>query len=322
MSEQAFGHISLEINGRNNKDILKDEKVDPEIKRKIILIQKAKKFFYKYFEMDTTPIYEETTILDQEAVTYLVIHSRVDKIKAIKTSIPFVGNFPYLGFFKETSAKEFAKEKNEEGFVTFIRPVYAYSTLNHPAIPFYDNVLSSFFRYKDEDLIGTIFHELVHTVVFIDDEIQFNENLAQFISDELMKIYFKENPFYSTQKKLKLVKIQKLTTKIIELSRELNLEYAKDKKNYELTLSKFIKTKFNPQMKLLCAELEIKGKCWPFTGEWNNARFAALRTYESKRDTLTMAFEKSGLSLKDFLYKIIKLEKKHSGKKPFLEMLN
>lgn len=322
MSEQAFGHISLEYNGRDNKEVLKDPKIDPEIKRKIVLIQKAKKFFYNYFDLKPTPIYEETTILDQEAVTYLVIHSKVDKIKAIKTSIPFVGKFPYLGFFKEESAKEFANKKKDEGFSTYIRPVYAYSTLNHPAIPFYDNILSSFFRYKDEDLIGTIFHELVHTVVFIDDEVQFNENLAQFISDELMKIYYKENPSYTLEKQLKLMKHQKLTNKIVELSRELNLEYAKDKKNYELILNKFLKTKFVPQMSALCLELEINEKCWPLVGEWNNARFAALRTYESKRGTLAQIFKKSGVSLKDFLYKIIELEKKHSGKKPFLELLD
>lgn len=321
MSEQAFGHISLEYHGKNNSELLDDPKVDLEIKRKILLVQKAKKFFYEYFELESTPIYDETTILDQEAVTYLVIHSKKTKIKAIKTSIPFVGTFPYLGFFKKNSALEFAKKKQDQGYVTYVRPVYAYSTLNHPAIPFHDNILSSFFRYKDPDLIGTIFHELVHTVVFIDGEVQFNENLAQFISDELMKVYYKKNPDYSEQKKTKLENQRILMDKIVNLSEQLNSRYRNEREDPGIILKDFLTTTFYPQMNSLCLKLKVQDSCWAVKGEWNNARFAALKTYESKRDELGEVYRESALSLKDFLIKIVKHEETFDRSKPFLESL-
>lgn len=320
MSEQAFGHISLEYNGRDNDKILADPSVDPEVKRKIHLVQKAKKFFFEYFDMKPTLIYNETTILDQEAVTYLVIHSKKSHIQAIKTSVPFVGKFPYLGFFKKKSALSFAKEKQKEGFATYVRPVYAYSTLNHPAIPFHDNILSSFFHYNDADLISTIFHELIHTIVFIDNEVQFNENLAQFFADELMKVYYKKNPHYSEQKKIKQTKQRELMAKIVSLSHELNKRYKNSAKNYDLILKDFLETKYRPEMKSLCEKLNMS-KCWPLKGIWNNARFAALKTYESKRNDLAEIFKNSKLNLKDFLKLIIKHEDDFKGDKPFLESL-
>ena len=327
MSEQAFGQISLEWNGEDNETVLKDPKVSEKFKNKIKLVQKAKAFFYNYFKMDPTPIYGETTILDQDAVTYLVIHSKKSHIEAQKVNIPFVGEFPYLGFFKEESAKEFAKDKIDEGYATYIRPVYAYSTLNHPMIPFHDNILSSFFRYSDEDLISTIFHELVHTVVFIDNQVQFNENLAQFISDELMKIYYRENPNYGVQRKRRIENQVKISKKVIELSSELNHEYkmarSEGEKNpsYEKILNQFLENRFKPEIETLCQKLQWTNKCWPLKGTWNNARFAALKTYESKRDNIELIFKESNLSLREFLNKVIKTERKYDGKKPFLESL-
>ena len=328
MSEQAIGQIALEWNGVDNDELLEDPNVSAEIKNKITLVQEAKKFFYEYFDLESTPIYDETTILDQEAVTYLVIHSRIDKIEALTVDIPFVGEFPYLGFFDKNSAIEFANEKKEEGFSTYIRPVYAYSTLNHPMIPFHDNILSSFFRYKDEDLVSTIFHELVHTVVFIDNQVQFNENLAQFISDKLMDIYYTKIPNYGDLQKIKVLKQNKVTRKIIDLSKELNQNYAdleaKDqrKSEYQRILNLFLDNRFIPEMKTLCKSIEWEKNCWPLKGQWNNARFAALKTYESSRGDIEQAFETSNLNLKDFLKVIIKLEKNYSGTGSFLDLLS
>lgn len=323
MSEQAFGHILIEYNGKSNNKILDDPNVSPEIKRKILLIAEAKKFFYKYFELKSTPIYEQTTVLDQDAVTYLVIHSPKREIKALKVSLPFVGSFPYLGFFDQSAAKDFAKMKESEGFVTYTRPVYAYSTLNHPWIPFYDNILSSFFRYKDEQLVGTIFHELVHTVVFLKNEIEFNENLAQFIADKLLVIYYKKDENYIEKKKEKIKGQTKLINHIVELSKELNQNYlqAREDISSDIILNDFLEKRFRPEIEKICLEQKIQNNCWPLKRKWNNARFAALKTYEAKRDDISEAFRAQGLGLKDFLLKIIKLKGKVADSKELIEQL-
>ena len=69
--DQGIGQISLEYNDEDVDDFLNDPKIDPKYKEKVKVISKAKKYFYNYFELEQTAIYDEVKILDQPAVTYL-----------------------------------------------------------------------------------------------------------------------------------------------------------------------------------------------------------------------------------------------------------
>lgn len=313
--EQGVGQVSLEVAGRKNETVLNDQTVSDAHKLKIKKIMKAKKFFYNYFELKPTNIYDQTTFLEQDAVTYLVIHSAKNRIHAEKTSFPFVGEFPYLGFFSQSSAINYKKELEAKGFATYMRPVYAYSTLNHPLLPFDDNILSSFFHFSDEELINLIFHELTHTIIFVKDEAEFNENLASFIADELSDIYFKKK--FKLEKKDKLDRALKLNKELMVLIKELEARYKKTKK-YDLTLNKFLEETFYPRLKAKCLELKIE-KCQIAQGEWNNARFAAFKTYENKRNEIEDIYEKTQMDLKSFLRKLMKIYNEDNYKTPFVK---
>lgn len=141
ITEQGIHRAKIQFRGVDNQKVLDDPKVSDEVKRKILLIGEYKKFFYHYFDSKPTSIYTKTTTLDNEAVSYLVIASPHTKIEAHEFKFPFVGSFPYIGFGKKDSAEEFAKQlEKEEKLVTWIRPVYAYSTLGYLE----DRILSSF----------------------------------------------------------------------------------------------------------------------------------------------------------------------------------
>ena len=73
-------------------------KIEQETKDKIIYIENLKRYFFEYWEKDVEPIYSRTTLLDQKAVTYLVITSDFHKIEANQECFPLMGCFPYLGF--------------------------------------------------------------------------------------------------------------------------------------------------------------------------------------------------------------------------------
>lgn len=297
ITEQGIGQVSLEWNGVDNQKILMDPKIPTEVKRKVELIEAYKDYFYNYFKKEKTDIYDETTFLENEAVTYLVIISPKDKIKAISTSFPIVGSFPYLGFFNKESALEYIKEKKSEDFSTYMRPVYAYSTLNQWI--FDDNILSSFFQYNDEELADLIFHELTHTIIFIKNEVDFNESLADFIGRNLSYEYFNKS---ENAKKLKLIhkeNTDKVLKKISELALELNSLYEKDT-NYELVLKSFLQTRFNPEIEKICQNLKIKN-CWPLKSAWNNARFAGFLTYHKEQNLIEDIVMKKKLNLKELL---------------------
>lgn len=303
---QGIGQASLEWNGRDNKEVLADKKVSDAHKKKIKDIIKYKDFFYSYFSESPTGIYGQTTFLKDPAVTYLVIASTKTEIKPLEHSFPIVGKFPYLGFFSLADAKKFEKELQEKDYETFLRPVYAYSTLDQWI--FDDNILSSFFAYDELELAELIFHELFHTIYFVKDEVSINENLAQFFSRELVFEYFKYSELERKNYIERKAKEKRMVQTIVELSSRLQNQYNEKSRTPSETnfiRESFLKKEFLPQIKLACSELELS-RCWPLEGEWNNARFAAFLTYEAGQNKIEKLKDKNFSDLRAFYTYLVK----------------
>ena len=302
LTEQGIGQMKLQWRGERNEEVLNNPKISSEVKRKILLVEEYKKFFYYYFGQKASTIYTKTTMLDSKAVTYLVIASPHTEMKAYEFEFPFMGSFPYLGFFNLDSAKSFAKDLQEEqDLVTWIRPVYAYSTLGYLE----DRILSSFFEYDDVELAELVFHELFHTVFFIKDDVELNENLANLYGEEMLKEYFKDRGelkyYLVTQEKKNI-----LDKRAVELIGILQAEFAKlggfitAKKADELT-SRFLNEVFRPDLKEMCHKIQLAESECEFKDEWNQATFAAFLTYEEEQDFLNDLMKTKAMNLKDFL---------------------
>lgn len=298
--EQSTGQISIQWQGVENEKILADESVKKVFKDKILLINELKKFFYAYFNKETTGIYSKTTILEREAVSYLVIASKKTEIDPLMHEFPIVGAFPYLGFFSEKSAVDYAHEVAlDKSMSVFVRPVYAYTTLGY----FEDRILSSFFYFDDLELSELIFHELFHTIFFIKNEVDFNEALAEHFARELVKIYYAKEPVKLAEFLGRKVTENKYATLVSNASRQLSLLY-KNEKNISdegatSIINEFLNHEFLPKLQNFCHE--NKWKPCPSEGTWNNARFAAFMTYEDKQDEISVVQQKHKFTLKEFL---------------------
>lgn len=301
--EQSVGQISLQSKARNNEEMLKNVRVPSEQKDKIRKIQSLKKYFYHYWGKKETAIYSQTTMLQNKAVTYLVVASPFNEIKAEETCFPLMGCFPYLGFFNLSSAKDFAKKKEEENFVTWVRPVYAYSTLGY----FTDTILSSFFHYNDYELAELIFHELFHTIFFINNQVELNENLANYFAKQMLEEYFlKTNQLdYLHIQEKEEIEDRELRKMVVNLTTELQEHYQKllpkTKEESSAILEEFLEKRFKPQILSKCQEINIPPKnCFPLERQWNNASFAAFLTYEKKSDDLEGLQKKLRLDLRGY----------------------
>lgn len=302
LTEQGIGQVGLMVSGKKNQEILDDPKISPAIKRKILLVEEYKKFFYHYFDKKASGIYSKTTMLDNKAVSYLVIASEHTKIEAHEFNFPIMGSFPYIGFFSLDSAKKYAKNLNEdENLVTWIRPVYAYSTLGYLE----DRILSSFFQYDDVELAELVFHELFHTIFFIKDEVDLNENLANLYGKEMLQEYFRDRDelkHYLIMEKRK----NEVDKRIVSLISVLQEEFKKlggfitPETADELT-ERFVSEVLRPDIKALCVKLEIEESECQIKENWNQATFAAFLTYEEEQDFLTDLKKHKNLNLKDFL---------------------
>jgi predicted aminopeptidase len=307
LAEQGLGQARLQLNGISNEEILASKELPPDLKRKILLIGDYKKYFYQYFNQNPSSIYSKTTLLESEAVSYLVIASPHNKIEPYQFKFPLLGEFPYIGFFQKDSALEFARKITEEKhLVTWVRPVFAYSTLGF----FEDRILSSFLKFDEVELAELIFHELFHTVFFVKNEVDLNENLANYFSKQLLKEYFKDQPdldrFFETEQKINL-----RNQKIVELISILSLEFEKmgvfltPQRADEITF-RFVEDVFYPEVARYCKEIKLDDENCQISQSWNQAAFAAFLTYEKDQNLIELFHSKSNLSLKDFLPWLIK----------------
>lgn len=309
IAEQAKGQLSLQWNGVENKKILDDPSISHEIKQKVQLIEKYKQYFYEYWKTELGGIYSKTTMLENEAVTWLVITSKWDEVKALKECFPLTGCFPYLGFFNKKSAQAWMKDKQRTGLQTWMRPVYAYSTLGY----FEDRILSSFFEYDQYELAELVFHELFHVLYFLKNNVDFNENLASFVGEEMAKEYFEKSSdsgYLDWKKRLKASAI--LRQNISSQAKLLNQIYVDQKPKTQADATAILKTfvdqNFKPMIESECKKLGLNN-CTANKGEWNNARFAAMLTYEKSAPDFKSLFKTHGDNLKAMLSYIKEREK-------------
>lgn len=288
MIDQGAGQLKLQARARSNEEVLRDPRLSSKNKQKIVTALEAKDYFYKYFGKKKTGIYSKTTLLDHDMVTTLVIVSPYDKIEAQKECFPFVGCFPYLGFFDPEDAKSYARNKEQEGFVTYSRPVYAYSTLGH----FEDTILSSFFHYTEEELIELVFHELFHTIFFVKNEVDLNENLANHFGEKLRAVYLGWDEKKLALERRKEEQQEGLSKLIVSEAAALSKLYeahsGASREELKRILDEFLKADFNPKIAHYCERQKIENeRCWPLKRTWNNASFAAFLTYEQKAQRIS-----------------------------------
>lgn len=295
---QGVGQLGLLWGSIPNEEALSSSAFSQEDKRKIRLVEEYKHFFYRYWQMPAQKIYSKSYKLKHEAVTYLVITSPKNKIEATNNCFPLVGCFPYLGFFDPADARKHAEAIDQKHFVSWTRPVYAYSTLGN----FDDPILSSFFYYDDVELANLVFHELFHTIFFISDEVEFNENLANFFAEKMVDQYFiAKKQINSPQLKKYKEDTRWLDAglkQLVDFAHQLNGLYSNSKSDVDVILEDFKRETIIPWSREYCRGHD---DCWAARLDYNNASLAAYLTYESQDEFIEKWFNQQNQTLLQFL---------------------
>ena len=307
ITTQSFEQIRLVTAGENIQSVIESLPESNPNKQKLIQIKKYKKFFSHFFNEELGGVYEKVIFLDRPSVSYLVVSSPWTEIKAIEECFLFVGCFPYLGFFSEEKASKYREKMIKKGNSSHVRPVNAYSTLGH----LNDRVLSSFFNYSEKGLANLIFHELVHSVLFFKDGVNLNENLASFLADELVSIYFSESEdLQKVANKRKQVnrEIGLLITKhISEINKNLGVlpKYDKEKKMKDLIIQKFGPS-FRVELLEVCQREKVgEDYCLRYKKEWTPSKLAAFGTYGNLQKDIESYYHANFDDITEF-YKFLK----------------
>ena len=175
-------HVSVHQIGLLTKRVsiekaLRKYEFSEEEKEKIKLISEIKTFAVDVLKLDIKRgLYSSYVDLGRPYVTYLLRVSPAYELKPYKWNFPIVGSTPYKGFFDRQKAQQAAEAFSRTEYDVYVRGVSAYSTLGW----FNDPVFSSMLSYGESDFVTIIFHELIHTILFFKNHINFNERFAEF----------------------------------------------------------------------------------------------------------------------------------------------
>lgn len=180
LTRQAYYQNNL-INSRQPvSHIIADPGADPATKDKLRLLQKVKAYAALH-GLNSDGAYDSFVDNGSGAMSYLVFAAPIDKLKAKTWWFPIVGSVPYLGFFEQADRDAESADLKAAGLDVYDSESMAFSSLGY----FEDPVYSSQFRYPDSSFSHTIFHELVHRTIWVPGSTRFNENLAEFVADQL-----------------------------------------------------------------------------------------------------------------------------------------
>ncbi|MBF0440525.1 MAG: aminopeptidase [Oligoflexales bacterium] len=217
----AYEHNNLYNARKKIDDVISDPEVSREKKEKLHIVKKVVAFAADE-GFETERAYNYFIDTKSMEISYLLQASKPDRFEFVTFWFPFVGRVPYLGFFDKSELKSEALKLKDKGYDVSTSVVYGFSSLGW----FEDPIYSPMLKNSAEDLTHILFHELVHRSIWVKGEVEFNENLAEFLANKLTE------KFLSKEGKSDQLKKYLLEIKDDTLFKEWLLSLKEELKNF------------------------------------------------------------------------------------------
>ncbi|KGI76911.1 aminopeptidase [Oleiagrimonas soli] len=176
----ASGETRLLMRREPIRKVIDAPTTDPALKARLTLALRARAFASDRLDLPRNRSYTLYADIGRPFVMYNVFATPPLSMRPITHCFPIAGCVAYRGYYDKTRAEAEARRMRAKGDDVYIGGVPAYSTLGH----FADPVLSSMNRWSDDELVGTIFHELAHQKLYLKGDTAFNEAYATFVQRE------------------------------------------------------------------------------------------------------------------------------------------
>jgi predicted aminopeptidase len=148
-------------------------------------IRDIRRFAQDELGLRETANYTRYVDINRDYLAAVVSASAEDSFSRHEWWFPVVGKVPYKGFFNPDDARREGKKLQKKGLDVWVRGVDAFSTLGW----FTDPLYSYMRRYPVNRLADLLIHETLHATVFLKGNVQFNEELAEFVGSEGSRLY-------------------------------------------------------------------------------------------------------------------------------------
>ena len=183
--EQGLGQLEMVRNAVPIDDLLADPEYPDSLKQKLLLIKEIRRYAIDSLHLKDSKNYNAVYDLKGRPTAYVVQACEKYRIKKYLWKFPVVGKLPYKGFFDEEDAQKEVAWLEKQGYDTRIAHPSGWSTMGW----FTDPVLSTMLRRSEGELADLIIHELTHSTVFVKDNSELNENIADYVGENGAKRY-------------------------------------------------------------------------------------------------------------------------------------
>jgi predicted aminopeptidase len=193
----GIGQAKVLLFSRSNEDVFKDPSVSQETKDRINLLLEVKHYAEQRIGLKRTGNYSRYFKVDRQGLLHVISACPKDSLNPYQWNFPIVGRMSYKGFFSLKEAQKERERLERAGFDTHMGRAWAYSTLGW----FKDPIFSSMLDGTGAIIAQIVIHELTHTTIFIEDHLDFNEQMATFIGNQgaidfFAARYGKDSPDY------------------------------------------------------------------------------------------------------------------------------
>jgi predicted aminopeptidase len=176
--QSASGHLGLMRAARPVPKWLQDPGTSDALKAKLELTQRIRRFAVTELGLPDNPSYKAYADLHRAAAIWNVVAAPPYSLTLKTWCFPVAGCVGYRGYYDEATAKVEAEAQRALGLEAAVYPVPAYSTLGWMNWAGGDPLLSTFIGYPEGELARIVFHELAHQVLYVPNDMVFNESFA------------------------------------------------------------------------------------------------------------------------------------------------
>jgi len=276
------------------------EQADEQFAR---LAADIRQFAAEELGLEMSKNYTRYVELDRNYLAAVVSASARDSFTRHEWSFPVVGRMPYKGFFDVQDARKERARLEKKDLDVWIRGVDAFSTLGW----FTDPLYSYMRNYSPARLADLIIHESLHATVFIKGQVQFNEELAEFVGTQGARLYI-QNRYGEDSEQYREIftseaDAQSYVAFIQELASELDAVYSSDISREEKLAEKEriiaeAQERFDSEYENRFSSEDYRGFS---TLPINNAYLELYRLYHAQDNFFEELYGRSGLDLPAFI---------------------
>ena len=271
-------------------EVLAAADTSPELAARLRLVQEARQFSIDELELPDNKSYRTYADIERDYVVWNVFAAPEFSMEARTWCFPVAGCVSYRGYFSKEDAQRQARQLADKGYDVAVGGVAAYSTLGK----FDDPLLSTMMSGDDTRLVGVLFHELAHQVLYVKGDSGFNESFATAVEEFGVRRWLETRgnagdvEKYLQRRQLR----QDLMALVAEVRDTLQVVYesaASDDKKREIKRKRLARLAAD-----VAVLLEASGRdpaSW-LSAELNNARLVSMTLYEGRLPEFRALFDK------------------------------